>query len=222
MTDDTRHRLLQSAGTIFAEKGYDASSVREICQAAEANIAAVHYHFGEKRQLYVAAVREAQCCQAAAVPFPDWPADMPAEERLRQFIRTMFERMLDADRPRWHLELMLRELAHPTEACEAVVEDYIRPMAENLRGILRDLLPADMPEPQRWRIGFSIVGQVLFYYLNQPIIRLLIGPDAFAQLTVDDLAAHVTRFSLAALGYAAPVVAPGRSVIENRTMEPTS
>ncbi|HUQ68237.1 MAG TPA: CerR family C-terminal domain-containing protein [Planctomycetaceae bacterium] len=206
MSEDTRNRLIQSAGTIFAEKGYEAASVREICQAAEANIAAVHYHFGEKRQLYVAAVREAQCCQAEAIPFPEWPADMPADERLRQFIRTMFERMLDADRPKWHLQLMLRELAHPTEACEAVVNDYIRPMADNLRSILRDLLPADLSEPERWRIGFSIVGQVLFYYLNQPIIRLLIGPDAHASLTVDDLANHVARFSLAALGYAPPMV----------------
>jgi AcrR family transcriptional regulator len=219
MSDDTRHRLLQAAGSIFAEKGYEAASVREICQAAEANIAAVHYHFGEKRQLYVAAVREAQCCQAEAVPFPEWPADLPAEERLRQFIRTMFERMLDAERPRWHLELMLRELAHPTEACEAVVEDYIRPMAENLRSILRDLLPSDLSEPERWRIGFSIVGQVLFYYFNQPIIRLLIGPETFASLTVDDLAAHVARFSLAALGYAAPVVAPGSVVRSVRAAE---
>ncbi len=204
MVDDTKQRLLVSAGEIFAEKGYEPASVREICQRAEANIAAVNYHFGEKRQLYVAAVRHAQCCQAADVPFPEWPPEIPAAERLREFIRTMFERMLAENRPRWHLELMLRELARPTEACAAVVDDYIRPMADTLRSILVDLLPAEMSEAERWLVGFSIVGQVLFYYVHQPIIRLLMR-DATEPPPVTALAEHVTRFTLAALGEVPPL-----------------
>ena len=199
MVDDTKQRLLAAAGQIFADKGFEAASIREICHQAEANLAAVHYHFGDKRQLYVAAVRVAQCAQVDAIPFPEWPSDMPAQARLRAFIGTMFERMLDQQRPPWHLQLMLRELAHPTEACEAIVEDYIRPMASTLRSILRDLLPEDLDEQSRWRMGFSVVGQILFYYVHRPIVRLLLGVDADEQLTVDALADHVTRFSLAAM-----------------------
>lgn len=208
MVDDTKQRLINSAGEMFAEKGYEAASVRDICQRAEANLAAVNYHFGDKRQLYVAAVRHAQCCRQEDVPFPEWPAEMPAVDRLRAFIETMFARMLAGDRPRWHLEIMLRELARPTEACAAVVEDYIRPMADNLRSILRDLLPDDMSEQQRWMIGFSIVGQVLFYYVHQPIIRLLIGPAGLEPMPLDRLADHVTRFTLAAIGAGPAVVLP--------------
>lgn len=206
MVDDTRQRLLNSAGQIFAEKGFEAASVREICLRAEANIAGVHYHFGDKRQLYVEAVRVAQCAQSDEIPFPEWPADMPPTDRLRVFVGTMFERMLDSRRPKWHLQLMLRELAHPTEACEAIVKDYIRPMADKLRSILTDLLPPELDEMERWRMGFSIVGQILFYYVNRPIVRLLIGPEAYEQLTVETLADHVTRFSLAAIGHRPPVV----------------
>ena len=94
MADDTRQRLIDAAGTIFAEKGYEAASVRDICTAAGANLAAVNYHFGGKRELYVTAVRHAQCCRQEDVPFPEYPADMPAANRLREFIGTMFERML--------------------------------------------------------------------------------------------------------------------------------
>lgn len=207
--DDTKQRLINAAGEMFAEKGYEAASIRDICQRAEANLAAVNYHFGEKRQLYVTAVRHAQCCRQEDVPFPDWPADMPAVDRLRAFIETMFARMLAGDRPQWHLEIMLRELARPTEACAAVVEDYIRPMADKLRGILRDLLPDHLTEQQRWMIGFSIVGQILFYYVHQPIIRLLIGPAGIEPIPLDQLADHVTRFTLAAIGAGPSVVTPG-------------
>lgn len=212
MADDTKQRLIDAAGEIFAEKGYEAASIRDICQRADANLAAVNYHFGEKRQLYVAAVRHAQCCRQEDVPFPEWPADMPAIDRLRAFIETMFARMLAGQRPRWHLEIMLRELARPTEACAAVVEDYIRPMANTLRGILRDLLPDGMSEEQRWMIGFSIVGQILFYYVHQPVIRLLIGHAGIETFPLDQLADHVTRFTLAAIG-AGPAVMRSPSAV---------
>ncbi|HET6423881.1 MAG TPA: CerR family C-terminal domain-containing protein [Planctomycetaceae bacterium] len=207
--DDTKQRLINAAGEIFADKGYEAASIRDICQRADANLAAVNYHFGEKRQLYVAAVRHAQCCRQEDIPFPDWPAEMPAVERLRAFIETMFARMLAGDRPRWHLEIMLRELARPTEACATVVEDYIRPMADKLRSILLDLLPEQLTEQQRWMIGFSIVGQILFYYVHQPIIRLLIGHVGIEPIPLDQLADHVARFTLAAIGAGPSVIATG-------------
>lgn len=199
MVDDTRQRLIDSAGTIFYEKGYDATSIRDICRAAAANIAAVNYHFGDKRSLYLAAVRHAQSCSDTENPESQWPAEMPPAQRLREFIRTMLERKLDSSRPVWHMGIMLREMAHPTEACAAVVEDYIRPMANGLRSILLELLGQDFPEEQGNLIGFSIVGQVLFYYVHQPIIRLLIGDAAFDKLTVSTLADHITDFSLAAI-----------------------
>ena len=51
---ETRRRLLDAAGEVFAEKGFAKATVREICQKAEANIAAVNYHFGDKEKLYAA------------------------------------------------------------------------------------------------------------------------------------------------------------------------
>lgn len=217
MIDDTKQRLIHSAGMAFAEKGYEAASVRDICQMADANIAAINYHFGDKRSLYVTAVRHAQCCWDEDQPTCEWPADMPPVQRLREYVRTMIERRLSSQRPHWHLELMLRELARPTEACQAVVDDYIRPMADALRAILKDLLGEDFPEERGNLIGFSIVGQVMFYYVHQPIIRLLIGDEAYNHLTVEKLATHIADFSLAALGFA-PTLIPSPNRILNEAV----
>ncbi len=202
--DDTRHRLINAAGYLFAEKGFESASVREICQRAEANIAAVNYHFGDKQKLYIEAVKQAQCARVEEVPALDLPPGVPSTDRLRLFIRLMLERMLHQERPAWHLELMLRELARPTAACQEVVDAYIRPMADQLRSIVVELVPNHPPERLNL-IGFSIVGQVLFYYVNRPIIRLLIGDEAHQALTIEQLASHIARFSLAALGMAPPV-----------------
>lgn len=210
-SEDTKQRLLEAAGEVFASRGYEAATTREICQRAEANIAAVNYHFGDKHRLYVEAVRRAHCVRAEQVPLPDWSPDTPPAERLRAFIRNLLERMVFEERPAWHLELAMRELARPTDACVEVVNDFIRPMAEALEVILRELLPVEMSRAEVYLVGNSIVGQCLFYHQNRPIISLLMGQDAYDGLTVDFLASHISRFTLAALGFEQPLAVSASS-----------
>ncbi len=58
---DTRNRILDAAEDLFAEKGISRTTLRAVTQAAEANLAAVHYHFGSKEALLDAVVeRRAQ------------------------------------------------------------------------------------------------------------------------------------------------------------------
>lgn len=52
--EETRTRLLDAAERLFAERNLDAVSVRDITEAAGANTAAVHYHFGSKAGLVTA------------------------------------------------------------------------------------------------------------------------------------------------------------------------
>ncbi len=52
LSEDTAGRIVSTATRLFAEKGYDGTSVKEICEAAGVNIAAIHYHFESKKDLY--------------------------------------------------------------------------------------------------------------------------------------------------------------------------
>lgn len=194
----TRQRLLDAAERAFAEKGFEAASVDEITKAAGANRAAISFHFGGKERLYIEAVKYAHRTCHEGVPFPDYPEGTSAVERLRGFIRTMAHRMAAEPDP-YATQLMMRELAQPTEACVEVVREYIRPMADILRGILGELLPGADPV-QIYMTGFSIVGQCLFYKQNRPIAQLLVGEEQFAKLDADRIADHITAFTLRGLG----------------------
>jgi AcrR family transcriptional regulator len=49
---DTRDRLIASAKTLFAQRGYDGTSVKELAEAAGVNVSLISYHFGGKEGLY--------------------------------------------------------------------------------------------------------------------------------------------------------------------------
>ena len=49
---NTKKRLLNAAAKLFAQKGYEATGTREICQAAGANVCLIPYYFGGKQGLY--------------------------------------------------------------------------------------------------------------------------------------------------------------------------
>lgn len=197
--DDTQTRLLEAAGQVFAEKGLKAGTVRDICERAGANIAAVNFYFRTKENLYVQAVLHAHRSCTQRVPFPNWPKGTPATVKLRDFIRVFVERLIVDHEPEWRPRLIMREMFEPTEACAAVVQEYIRPTFGQLRGILDELLPPETSETKRRLIAFSIVGQILHYRLTRPILIQLIGEAEFRRYDVELLTDHIYEFTANAL-----------------------
>jgi AcrR family transcriptional regulator len=200
VNDDTQNRLLQAAGELFAEKGFEGTTVREICQRAGAgNIAAVNYYFRDKERLYIEAVKWACLRQVDTFPFPDWSAGTAPEVKLRDFIGVLLNRMLGHDSSPWARGLFLRELAHPTAACTEFVRSVVRPNAVVLNGILSELLPR-VPDRKRRLIAFSIVGQCFFHQFAQPIVAQLVGEEELRTYDSALLAEHIAEFSFSALG----------------------
>jgi TetR/AcrR family transcriptional regulator, regulator of cefoperazone and chloramphenicol sensitivity len=196
---DTRRRVLEAAGPIFAAQGCDAASVRDICKKAGANVSAVNYHFRSKEQLYVEAVRHAYESVAERVPLPAFPPEMPARARLRLFVRTMLERLEQAEAG-WHCDLVMREVSQPTGgACAEFVRDFVRPAFGMLLSVLDGLLPPEVPSNKRFLLAHSVMGQVLHRHHARHVMKLLLGPDEYGRLTADAWADHITEFTLAAL-----------------------
>lgn len=205
---DQALRLLDAAMVEFADNGFDAASVREICKRAGMNIASVNYYFGDKERLYIEAVKRAHICSSEG-PVPDFPPGTLPVEKLKGFIHNMVGRMHAPASPS-SMKLMMREMAHPGKAAHVIVEEFIQPMAFRLRAILEELFPEHDPS-RLLMIGFSIFGQILFYRQNRPVAELIFGKESVDALSLEMVTEHVTRFTLAALGQAEPVRPEGSS-----------
>ncbi|MBM4245719.1 MAG: DUF1956 domain-containing protein [Deltaproteobacteria bacterium] len=200
----TRRRLLEAAGEVFAEHGFRAATVQQICRRADANIAAVNYHFSDKEQLYRAVIRYAEQ-ENRGTPPHEPPPGAPAEERLRAHVEWFLMHLLDEGRPAWHGRIMAREMIEPTAALDELVSGHIRQSSERLLGIVRELMGAGVSDDAVRTGAFSITGQCLFYRHCEPVITRLHPDVRIGRAQVPALAEYVTRFSLAGLRASAAV-----------------
>lgn len=200
MSEDPKTRLMNAAGPIFAEKGFRRATVREICQAAGVNLAGVNYYFGGKERLYIETVKQARNRRVAQAPLPKrTPGDDP-KKQLREFIRVLLTRMLSIETVPWESRLMLREMLQPSKACEEIAKEHLRPEFELLISILDELTPEGTPQYKLQQLGFSVVGQCLFYRVANQVVQSLVGQaDLDGHFTVDSLADHICDLMLKAL-----------------------
>lgn len=195
----TRDRLLEVGGKLFADKGFSDTTVAEICRSAEANIAAVNYHFGSKEKLYGEAWRHAHAKGLAAFP-PNGgvPADAPAAERLRGRIRGLLQRALADEGVEFRI--MGHEMAKPTGLLHQIAQETIRPMRQATEKILLELL-GGQADPQVLRLcDISIMGPCMMIVRRQHLRprdqREGIGPE-FTPGMLEEMVEHFATFALA-------------------------
>ncbi len=193
---ETRARLLEAAARLFADRGFKRVTVRDICRAARANVAAVNYHFGDKLGLYrevlgiaIDAIRATTEAAKAA------GRDRPPEEQLRTFVHVQLMRLLASDRSDWTHRLLNREMADPTPALDAVVDEAIRPRLEYLSSVIARLLHCPPTDRRVRRCAATIQLQPLAYLPN-PIAERLGVARTLTPHDVQEVADHIAEFSL--------------------------
>jgi len=197
--EKTRDKILNAAGDVFAEQGFEGATIRAITERAGVNVAAVNYHFRDKADLYTLVVLDACSVRAAWRDAMAEASDSP-EERLRSLICHFLQSLLDPDRPTWKRRLMAREMANPTSALDELVEMHIRPLRnEFLIPTLRELTGGKLSARQLGLISISVMGQCHYYLQGQPIIQRLNPDFKIGASEVAEIAEHITRFSLAGI-----------------------
>lgn len=197
--DETRARLLAAAGPLFAQHGYRDASVKDICAAANCNVAAISYHFGSKQEFYGAVLADAHRATFARESMPATGPEVAAEDAFAAWLRWWMGSLLRPDRPVWLPTMMAREMVDPTPALDHMVENAIRPMYERLSSIVRRLLGV-RPSPAVVRAcTVSVIGQVFVHKHAAPVLlRLGALPPATARGVAQRID-HVITFSLAGI-----------------------
>jgi hypothetical protein len=123
----------------------------------------------------------------------------------------MVQRVYRADRPGWHFRLMVHELAQPTPAMAAVIDETMRPVYQRVCGLIGAMLRLPPDDDKTRLCAHSVIAQVVHYsharHVNARLWpELELTPERIAQI-----ARHIADFSLAYLREIAPAPASAAS-----------
>lgn len=199
-SEQTRARLLDAAREVFSQYGFQGATVREICRRAEANGAAVNYHFGSKEGLLTEALNFSQLAtlQKDNVKSAECP-----KIRLRLFLRDFMLMLLDEKNASSQCRIMARELADPTPALDQIVSEAIAPLHKFLGKLLREIVGDQVSETELRRCVYSILGQCQFYRHSHPVLQRLHPKLRYDHKEIDAIAEHIADFSLAGIKHLA-------------------
>lgn len=199
-SEQTRKRLLDAAREVFSKHSFQGATVREICRLADANVAAVNYHFGSKEGLLAEALNFSQL---AALQKANVTADQCPEIRLCLFLRDFMLMLLDEKNASAQCRIMARELADPTPALDQIVSEAIAPLHGFLGRLLREIAGNKVTETELRRCVYSIIGQCQFYRNSHPVLQRLHPKLRYDHKEIVAISEHIAEFSLAGIKHLA-------------------
>ena len=202
---NTRDRIMHAAGPIFADKGFEGATVREICLVADVNVASINYHFGDKQKLYHETVLYAHDCCHDSVEKPDKPSSDPTVRLQNLIERILFSMVVNENGP-WQVRLLTNEIQHPTDTCRQLVRDHFRPFLVELSDTIADVAAKPVPTDILSTLAMSIIGQCMIYRFAPETHAMTICPESeidsakqSEQIDLAKLAGIVTEFSIAGI-----------------------
>lgn len=174
-----------SALRLFADKGYEGATTREICDAAGANISSIRYYFGDKAGLYRAAFTE---------PMGDTPCganlaaygELELPEALKLLFRDFLEPLKRGEETRLVMKLHFREMIEPTGVWQQEIDAEIKPQHEALVGMLTRHLGLSAIDLDVHRLAFSIIGMAVHFYVGLDVVSN-IAPEMLDSVHAIDL-----------------------------------
>jgi TetR/AcrR family transcriptional regulator, regulator of cefoperazone and chloramphenicol sensitivity len=194
VTTPTRAKLLEAAAQVFADRGYYSATIREICRSAGANVAAVNYTFGDKLGLYTEVLRQVFRTPELALLTAELDSARSPEELLRRVIQARLRSL--CGRSDVHFRIVMHEFSEPTPAMARVIEG-IRPAYERTGQALSALLGLPANHEKTRLCHNSIIGQILFYAVAQPVLARLQPDFKLTPEYLERVAEHIADFSLA-------------------------
>lgn len=173
---DTRLRLIDAAGSLFAEKGFSATTIRDICEKAGANIASVNYHFSGKMELYEATLQYTLLKDDAPAKVPLKAKAVAPEEALYQLVLGMLRNIRLTDKPEWFPQLLRREMLFPTAEFQALIQRLLVQDFEKVRILIADIIPG----ASKYSVhasALTLLGQVKSVAMESDIVLEALFPD---------------------------------------------
>jgi len=208
--EESRARIVEAAGRLFAARSFSGVSVRELAGAAKVNPAAISYHFGGKEGLYEAVLQQLVADTAPLIGPLVEALDSGVREaqgdrsKLARVAAGFVERLLQGVLLRgmhaWQMPLMLREFQDPSRGFAMVVRERIDPVHDAIARLVGAATGVDWRTPQAKLLAANFIGQCMMFGATRALIFARLGWTDYTPENVVLITRTLTPRMLAALG----------------------
>jgi len=195
----TRERILKAAQRLFAERGYEATSVRAIVAKARVNQAAINYHFAGKDGLYREVLRAAfRALTEHQLAHAEEAKTMSREKALAEFVRDQLRPLLARDEISRHIRIFNWEAVRPTAVFRKLMSEEAAPFM----GLAVDLVRRFLPEADQRTLMVAavwLIGQCSIFVRNREQLANPPVSLALDEAAVERLAELVSAWAVAGL-----------------------
>jgi TetR/AcrR family transcriptional regulator, regulator of cefoperazone and chloramphenicol sensitivity len=201
-SDFTRDRILKTATRLFAERGYEATSVRTLAAKARVNQAAINYHFKSKDGLYREILRAAiHALTEQQLSHAQETQAMPRERALGEFVRQQLRPLSARDDVTQYIHLLNWEAVRPTAVYRKLVSEEAAPFL----GFAVDLMRRFMPNADPTTLTMAavwLVGQCHVFIRHREQLAMPPVSLKFDEPGVDRLSALISAWAITGLAQA--------------------
>jgi AcrR family transcriptional regulator len=195
----TRERLLKAAERLFAERGYEATSVRAIVAKARVNQAAVNYHFAGKEGLYREVLRAAfRALTENQLAHAEEAKGMSREQALGEFVRRQLQPLTARDEHSRHMRIFNWETVRPSPVFRKLLREDTAPFM----GVAVELVRRFLPEADHRTLMIAaiwLLGQCSVFIRNREQLAELPVEFSLEEPAVGQLAALISRWAIGGL-----------------------
>lgn len=192
--EESRERLLHIALQLFAEKGFEKTSTREIAAAAGANIGAISYYFGDKAGLYRAVFFEPLGNAKDDISLFDNPT-FTIREALQGLFTGFLEPLKQGESVRQCVRLHFREMVEPTGLWNEEIDCGIKPYHAALVQVLCRHFALKRADDDVHRLAFSIVALGVHMFVGRDIMDAIKPQLMATPKAIDQWAKRLTDFA---------------------------
>jgi len=200
--EEAQERLLNAAEELFARKGFDGTSIRDLATEANCNIAAVNYYFGDKKELYeelfrrrLGEMRESRLKSINAVMTGN---KKPTLEKLFYTYSVDFLKpFADPQQSQRFIRLFLREIVESRLPKNMFIDELAAPSLSIMEEAITTICP-NINKHDAFMCVISLTGQLVHIMQTKMLFEGAEG-HSIATINIDESIDHIVKFSAAGI-----------------------
>ncbi len=191
----TKTKILTAAAKEFASKGYNRSTIRDICRRAGVNVASINYHFRSKESLYremfeflfLETHGENVLDSKYSETFIEW------KNLVRKWIENIILDIIKEtplNKCKW--KIFGREMQDPSDMFPNIYETFMKPSLNSLAFHLRKSLPPNTSDEDIYIRVFSIISNCIFYFHDKVLVNMVFPNQKFISENMEKIIDNIT------------------------------